>query len=77
MSLGNRIRQRFGGTQSKFSPSKESAIDYQCIGFSKSLLFPLSHNGEKVPMFRLCGPFTPKFMGESFFPEMVTSFASR
>ena len=41
MSSDNLIRLRLGGTHSKCSPSKVSAIENQCIGFSKSLRFPL------------------------------------
>ena len=51
ISLDNLIRKRFGGTHSKCLPSKVSAIDNQCIGFSKSLRFPLIRNGERVLMF--------------------------
>ena len=51
MSSDNLIRKRFGGTHSNCSPSKVSTIDNQCIGFSKSLRFPLIRNGERALMF--------------------------
>ena len=51
MSSDNLILKRFEGTHSKYSPSKVSAIDYQCIGFSKSLRVTLIRNGERALMF--------------------------
>ena len=58
-SLG---KLRFGGTHPKFSASKLSAIDHQCIGFQS-----LIRNEEKLQVIWLCGPFVPKFMSETCF----------
>ena len=75
MSSDNLILYRFGGTHSKCSPSKVSAFDYQCIGFSKSLRFPLIRNRERALVFLNVWSVRLEIC-KYCFPEMVMSFAS-